>query len=55
MVREVRPEQLRKAHIPILVTELGMVREVRPEQFRKAYSPILVTPYLITTFLISSL
>ena len=36
MVREVRPEQPKKTHSPMLVTLLGMVVEVRPEQFWKA-------------------
>ena len=39
----VSPEQLKKAYLPIEVTELPMVTEVRPEQPAKAPSPIEVT------------
>ena len=40
---ELRPVQLEKAYIPILVTDSGIVIEVRPEQPEKAELPILVT------------
>jgi len=40
---EVRPEQLKNAPLPILVTKLGIVMEVRFEQLWNALLPILVT------------
>ena len=44
MVTEVRPEQLKKASCPMVVTPLpGMVTEVRPKQLEKALSPMVVT------------
>ena len=39
----VNPEQQKKAHGPMEVTELGMVKEVSPEQQRKTSPPIEVT------------
>jgi hypothetical protein len=41
-VTEVRPVQLKKAELPILVTLWGMVIEVRAWQLSKALMPILV-------------
>ena len=43
MVMEVRPLQLRKAYLSILVTLFGMVMDVRPLQSSKARPPMQVT------------
>ena len=46
---DVRLLQLRKAHFPIEVTELGMVTDVRLRQPEKAASPIEVTEFGMVT------
>jgi hypothetical protein len=51
-VIEVRPLQPEKAHIPMLVTLLGMVIEVRLLQPENAELPMLVTSSPISTVLI---
>jgi hypothetical protein len=38
----VKPVQLRKAKLPMDVTELGMVMEAKPLQPSKAWSPMVV-------------
>ena len=43
IVTEVKPEQLEKAHSPMLVTLLGILTEVKPEQLEKAYHSMLFT------------
>ena len=51
MVMLVRPVQLLKAHLPILVTELGMVMLVKLLQYAKAFSPIILTGYVVPLYL----
>ena len=52
---DVRPEQLEKASLPMLVTLLGMVTEVKLLQPAKASSPMLVTPSSMMTVLMEVL
>ena len=51
IVIEVREEQERNAHSPIIVTLLGMVMEVKEEHSENAYFPIVVIPSEMVTFL----